>query len=226
MRPTFGPPRQHHREDAKTDHPTGGIIAVESLAGEQLATFVGVTVTLRDLDSGEEDAVRSRYVIAADGNRSPMRTRLGIGMNGHGILSRSITIYFRADCTPLLQDRNEGVIYVHNPELRGYFRIDRAGKSGFLVINTVGADVTTDEAVNVGEGIYRGERGSDAADGDRHAGHPCSSLATPPARGSSTPMTPSAAHSRNSLSSRRTRATPRGSYQSAATTTRSRSSTT
>ena len=97
-------------------------------------------MTLRDLDSGEEHTVRSRYVIAADGNRSPMRTRLGIGMNGHGILSNSITIYFRADCTPLLADRNEGVIYVHNPELRGFFRIDRAGKSGFLVINTVGTE--------------------------------------------------------------------------------------
>ena len=45
------------------------------------------------------------------------------------------------------------MLYVHNPELRGFFRLDRAGKSGFLVINSVGADVTTDEAVNVGEGI-------------------------------------------------------------------------
>jgi hypothetical protein len=113
----------------------------------------GVTVTVRDLGSGDEHAIRARYVIAADGNRSPIRTRLGIGMEGHGTLSRSITIYFRADCTSLLADRNEGVIYVHNPELRGFFRLDRAGKTGFLVINSVGADVTTDEAVNVGEGI-------------------------------------------------------------------------
>ena len=190
---------------AKTYHPIGGIIAVESLAGKQLATFVkelnegvegfsptvrvfidqdvlepilreravalgatvrnrveataleqdddGATVTLHDLESDEEYTVRARYVIAADGNRSPMRTRLGIGMEGHGILSHSITIYFRADCTPLLEDRHESVIYVHNPELRGFFRLDRAGKAGFLVINSVGADVTTDEAVNVGEGI-------------------------------------------------------------------------
>jgi len=190
---------------AKTYHPTGGIIAVESLAGKQLATYVkdlnegveafsptvrvfvnqdvlepilrekavalgatvrnrveateheqdddGVTVTLHDLETDETSTVRARYVIAADGNRSPMRTRLGIDMEGHGILSRSITIYFRADCTPLLKDRNQGVIYVHNPELRGFFRLDRAGKTGFLVINSVGSDVTTDEAVNVGEGI-------------------------------------------------------------------------
>ena len=129
----------------------------------------GVMVTLADLESGTEHTVRARYVIAADGNRSPTRTRLGIGMEGHGMLSRSITIYFRADCTPLLEERNEGVIYVHNPELRGFFRLDRAGKSGFLVINSVGADVTTDEAVNVGEGITE-ERAAAMRDGDRNAG--------------------------------------------------------
>ena len=180
---------------------TGGIVAVESLAGRELATYVkelnegvegfsptvrvfinqdalepllreravelgatvvnrteavavaqdddGATVTLRDLDSGEERDVRARYVVAADGNRSPMRARLGIGMRGYGELSRSITIYFRADCSELLRDRNQGVIYVHNPELRGFFRLDRTGGTGFLVINSVGADVTRDEAIDV-----------------------------------------------------------------------------
>src|SRR3954447_8531089 len=106
---------------AKTYHPTGGIVAVESLAGRELATYVkelnegvegfsstvrffinqdvlepilrakaielgaevlnrteatafeqddeGVTVTLRDLESGEERRVRAGYVVAADGNR-------------------------------------------------------------------------------------------------------------------------------------------------------------
>ena len=63
----------------------------------------GVTVTLRDLDSDTESTVRARYVVAADGNRSPTRNRLGIGMEGYGLLSRSITIYFRADCAPLLR---------------------------------------------------------------------------------------------------------------------------
>ncbi len=188
-----------------TYHPTGGIVAVESLAGRELATYVaelnegveglsptrrvfvnqdvlepilhrkatelgatvrhrteatglaqdsdGVTVTLRDLDGGDERRVRARYVVAADGNRSPMRTRLGIEMTGHGELSRSITIYFRADCAPLLADRNQGVMYVHNPELRGFFRLDRTGGTGFLVINTVGADVTRPEAIHVSDTV-------------------------------------------------------------------------
>ena len=97
--------------------------------------------------------MRARYVVAADGNRSPMRARLGIGMRGHAELSRSITIYFRADCAELLRDRNQGVIYVHNPELRGFFRIDRSGGNGFLVINTVGEDVTQDSAIDVQSGL-------------------------------------------------------------------------
>jgi hypothetical protein len=113
----------------------------------------GVTVTLRDLDSGDERRVRAQYVVAADGNRSPMRARLGIGMRGYGQMSRSITIYFRADCAELLRDRNQGVIYVHNPELRGFFRLDRTGGTGFLVINTVGRDVTQDSAVDVQSGL-------------------------------------------------------------------------
>src|SRR5947209_14933033 len=47
----------------------------------------GVSATVRDLESGEERTVRARYVIAADGNRSPTRERLGIAMRGHGLLS-------------------------------------------------------------------------------------------------------------------------------------------
>ena len=188
-----------------TYHPTGGIVAVESLAGRELATYVselnegveglsptrrvfvnqdvlepilhrkatelgatvhnrveaigleqdddGATLTLRDLDEGGERRVRARYVVAADGNRSPTRARLGIAMSGHGELSRSITIYFRADCAPLLEDRNQGVMYVHNPQLRGFFRLDRTGGTGFLVINTVGEDVTRPEAINVSDTV-------------------------------------------------------------------------
>jgi hypothetical protein len=82
-----------------------------------------------------------------------MRALLGIDMQGYGELSRSITIYFRADCGELLRDRNQGVIYVHNPELRGFFRLDRTGGTGFLVINTVGADVTQDSAIDVQSGL-------------------------------------------------------------------------
>jgi 2-polyprenyl-6-methoxyphenol hydroxylase-like FAD-dependent oxidoreductase len=123
----------------------------------------GVTAVLSNLDSGMQTTVRARYVIAADGNRSPIRQWLGIGMHGHGPLSNSITIYFRArsDLGPLLAGRNQGVHYVTNPVLRGFFRLDRSGNAGFLSVNLVG-DISRPEIVtgypsapwaNVADGI-------------------------------------------------------------------------
>jgi 2-polyprenyl-6-methoxyphenol hydroxylase-like FAD-dependent oxidoreductase len=123
----------------------------------------GVTAELTDAATGARSRVRARYAVAADGNRSPARSRLGIAMRGHGVLSNSITIYFRAgrDLAPLLAGRNQGVHYVTNPVLRGFFRLDRGGNGGFLVVNLVG-DTARPEIVaaypeapwaNVAEGI-------------------------------------------------------------------------
>jgi 2-polyprenyl-6-methoxyphenol hydroxylase-like FAD-dependent oxidoreductase len=116
----------------------------------ELASFEqdadGVTASIRDLETGRESTVRAQYMVAADGNRSPVRTRLGIAMRGHGHLSNSITIYFRADCAPLLEGRNQGVTYVTNPVLRGFFRLNRSAGSGFLVVNLIG-DIARPEIV-------------------------------------------------------------------------------
>jgi 2-polyprenyl-6-methoxyphenol hydroxylase-like FAD-dependent oxidoreductase len=125
----------------------------------------GVTAELTDVATGTRSRVRARYVVAADGNRSPVRNRLGIPLRGHGVLSNSITIYFRAerDLRPLLAGRNQGVHYVTNPVLRGFFRLDRGGNGGFLVVNLVG-DTARPEVVaaypeapwaNVAEGITK-----------------------------------------------------------------------
>jgi 2-polyprenyl-6-methoxyphenol hydroxylase-like FAD-dependent oxidoreductase len=115
----------------------------------------GVTATVRDTHTLVERTIRAQYLVACDGNRSPIREDLGIAMRGHGLLSRSVTIYFRADCSHALRGRNLGVIYVHNPQLRGFFRLEKTGLGGFLVVFTVGdinepgaryvADIATDE---------------------------------------------------------------------------------
>jgi 2-polyprenyl-6-methoxyphenol hydroxylase-like FAD-dependent oxidoreductase len=107
----------------------------------------GVTATL----VAEDDAsrtVRARYVVAADGNHSRTRDQLGIAMRGRGLLSHSVTIHFTAgvDLSPLLQGRDQGVTYVTNPVLRGFFRLDRTGNRGFLVVNLVG-DTTRPEII-------------------------------------------------------------------------------
>jgi 2-polyprenyl-6-methoxyphenol hydroxylase-like FAD-dependent oxidoreductase len=111
----------------------------------------GVSAEVRDRKTGEVRTIRARYLVAADGWRSPIREQLGIGMHGYGRLSRSATIYFRADCAELLEGTNLGVIYVFNPSLRGFFRFERSGRAGFLAVNTLGdprepgaLDVTSD----------------------------------------------------------------------------------
>lgn len=110
----------------------------------------GVTARVRHLDTGKEDSIRAKYMIAADGNRSPVRHKLGIDMTGHGELSHSVTLYFKADCSRWLEGRNLGVIYVKNDKLRGFFRMVRSGEAGFLVVNTAG-DVSKAQAHNIAD---------------------------------------------------------------------------
>jgi len=129
----------------------GATVRYGAEVGAVQQTQDGVTAEIRDRATGAVRTVRARYLVAADGWRSPIREQLGIGMQGYGQLSRSATIYFRADCAELLEGTNLGVIYVFNPKLRGFFRFERSGRAGFLAVNTLGdprepgaLDVTSD----------------------------------------------------------------------------------
>ena len=108
-----------------------------------------VSALIRHRDTGETDTVRARYMVGADGAHSRVREALGIRSTGRGVFSRSVTIYFRADVNGLLRGRNLSVIYVNNPVLRGFFRIEKPFTSGFLAVNAIGdpahpvTDVTT-----------------------------------------------------------------------------------
>jgi putative polyketide hydroxylase len=98
----------------------------------------GVTAVIRHRDTDEKQTVRARYLVAADGGNSATREALGIPMQGRGVFSNSITIYFRAPVAPLIRGRNLSVIMVVNPVLRGFFRIEKPYESGFLAVHTIG----------------------------------------------------------------------------------------
>ena len=98
----------------------------------------GVTALVRNTETGEKTLIRSQYMVAADGNSSTVRDKLGIGIDGHGLLSHSITIYFDMDVGKYIKGKYNGVIYVNNDTVRGFFRIDKSGQEGFLVVNTAG----------------------------------------------------------------------------------------
>ena len=170
--------------------PEGAIVALESLAGKQIAAFIpslnegvealspcrrlfitqpglepilrkraeragarvldglevigveqdadSVTVVARDVDSGRESRLTGRYLFGADGAHSKVRELMNIPFEGRGVFSNSITIYFRADVARLMEGRNLSVMYIINPTLSGFIRLDRDNQAGFLVVNTVG----------------------------------------------------------------------------------------
>jgi len=111
-------------------------------AGCDVADFVqdadGVTVTIRDVDTAEESRIRAQYLVGADGAHSVVRERLGIPLDGRGIFSNSMTIYFHADCWPYLGNKPLSVIYINNAVFGGFFRFAKDCRSGFLGVNTVG----------------------------------------------------------------------------------------
>src|SRR5579862_8934279 len=110
--------------------------ATELVSFEEDST--GVTAQIRERDSGKISTVRARYMIAADGSHSQIRERLEIRMLGHGVFSKSITIYFRGDVSALLRGRSLSVMYVINSTLSGFFRIEKPFTSGFLAVHWLG----------------------------------------------------------------------------------------
>ena len=64
----------------------------------------GVSVTIRDAESGSTRELRGEYLVAADGGHSRICEALGIGHEGRGAFSHSVTIYFTADLSQFLRD--------------------------------------------------------------------------------------------------------------------------
>ncbi len=107
----------------------------------------GVTVTVRDLETGAEQTREGQFLVAADGAHSPVREALGIPFTGRGTFSNSITIYFTADLWPQMGGKPLSVVYINNPVFGGFFRLDKDCQSGFLVGNTV-CDPTSPDAAD------------------------------------------------------------------------------
>jgi putative polyketide hydroxylase len=84
--------------------------------------------------SGETTPFRARYLIAADGTRSFVREKLGIGRTGEKDIYDSVNVHFRADLRPWVEDRPAALYLIEQPELRATFlTVNGADRWGFLV---------------------------------------------------------------------------------------------
>jgi tetracenomycin A2 monooxygenase-dioxygenase len=77
----------------------------------------GVTALVEH--AGRTLRIRADYLVAADGSRSLVRTKLKVGRSGEGILFKAMSIYFRADLDRVLDGRKFILCYAteHQPPL-------------------------------------------------------------------------------------------------------------
>ncbi|MCZ2829053.1 FAD-dependent monooxygenase [Modestobacter sp. VKM Ac-2986] len=75
----------------------------------------GVTTTLRDRLTGVEYAVRSRYLIGADGARSRVAADLELPFEGPGAVAGAMSIVFEADLTHLVAHRPSVLYWMLQP---------------------------------------------------------------------------------------------------------------
>jgi putative polyketide hydroxylase len=84
-------------------------------------------VTIGYSDAEGEKVARARYMIGADGVRSPVRRRLGIGESGVEPLGNSINVVFDADLEPYRAGRDYGLFWVLNAKTHGAFGSRKSG---------------------------------------------------------------------------------------------------
>ncbi|ASU84038.1 hypothetical protein CDO52_15685 [Nocardiopsis gilva YIM 90087] len=95
--------------------------------GTELTSFTrqadGVTAILTDRATGTRSTVLADYLVAADGANSSVRTRLGIGRTGLGVLEDVVSIMVRADLGEALRDKRFVICQVDNPQFSGMVRV-------------------------------------------------------------------------------------------------------
>ena len=56
----------------------------------------GVTCLIKHAETGQEEDIRTQYLLACDGGRSMVREKLGIKLTGHADMANFVSIYFKA----------------------------------------------------------------------------------------------------------------------------------
>jgi 2-polyprenyl-6-methoxyphenol hydroxylase-like FAD-dependent oxidoreductase len=100
----------------------------------------GVRVRLRNLDSGSEYALWTRYLVGCDGGSSTVRKQMGAQLEGTAVIQRVQSTYIRAaGLKALLPGEPAWCYYSVNPRRCGtVFAID--GQDNWLVHNHLNAD--------------------------------------------------------------------------------------
>ncbi|KAL9090915.1 MAG: hypothetical protein Q9165_005123 [Trypethelium subeluteriae] len=97
----------------------------------------GVIVIVQDVENKSLKKYKTKYLVAADGNRSATREKENIEWTGQGVISNNISVNFRANLTAYLGERAvHGTTYINNPNISGGFRLEQKGQAGFMIVSS------------------------------------------------------------------------------------------
>jgi putative polyketide hydroxylase len=95
--------------------------------GTELVSFSadpdGVSAVIVERASGHRRTVRAKYLVAADGTGSRVRSALGISREGLGALENKVSIMVRADLSDALRDKRFVICQVENAQISAFVRI-------------------------------------------------------------------------------------------------------
>ena len=103
----------------------GAQVAFNTLCTSFTQDDTGVTAYLRHRETGETQTVRANYMIAADGAGSGIRQALNATTEGAGSLGKLLNIYFEADLTRYVKDKEFSILLVNNGMLIAINNTDR-----------------------------------------------------------------------------------------------------
>ncbi|WP_189338516.1 FAD-dependent monooxygenase [Sphingobium sp. SCG-1] len=92
----------------------------------------GVISTLED--GAGTRAVRSRFLIGADGAGSRVRRAAGIDVEGPPALANFLAIHIHSDVRPLLERAPGVLFFIHTPDLEGFFIMHQPNGSQVLMM--------------------------------------------------------------------------------------------
>lgn len=108
----------------------------------------GVTAQLQDLETGARETVTADYLVGCDGASSTIRDQLGITLQGKGVLSTSLHLYFRAPDLFARCGREPGVFFLnldHGGLWANLRIIDPVNDLWRLLVVEIGGAQTADE---------------------------------------------------------------------------------
>jgi putative polyketide hydroxylase len=111
-------------EPALREH--AGQLGADLRFNTELASFTpdgdGVAAVLANRSTGARSAVRARYLVAADGADSQIRSHLGINRTGPGVLDHKVSVIVRADLREALRNKRFVICQVDNPDVSAMVR--------------------------------------------------------------------------------------------------------